>query len=430
MVSFVTPDAFGTSLDKVELALLHQVRSKSGAFFAESLRFRQLQQWIQELLEKVSHLQEVCVQLQRDLVDPREAVPLVDRRRNDLRRLQHVLEQTYELLECKSSLTGTLSAQDDLTAVQQIGYARRLLAGSDDHHVDLSKVLALSAAAKQLDQYEHLVTGNLRDEVVEIFLDWNATVCMPGYGHADRQVRERVRELLAALRYCDGGLVACSHAYNSRLQDMIRMTVRTTVGEFAREGLATDLEAVGSMSLSRFLDCLDLLFEHLLGLLTSAVNVNEFCTKENLALDNENDAIDNESGPLGSIVSAAAELASKTVSELLRMRKETHSLVSLEEMKSLWDSCISFVSSVEKMSGKPSALRSTLLTQAKSFMERRHESNMSALAASLDSERWTQCDVSTERQDSLTRLCSGRTTMPTRINGNAVTTDEKRTKQK
>jgi vacuolar protein sorting-associated protein 54 len=50
---------------------------------------------------------------------------------------------------------------------------------------------------------------------------------------------------------------------------------------------------------------------------------------------------------------------------------------------------------LERISGqKAYVLRSTLLAQAKAFVERKHEANMSSLAAALDTERWMQCDVS------------------------------------
>ena len=63
-------------------------------------------------------------------------------------------------------------------------------------------------------------------------------------------------------------------------------------------------------------------------------------------------------------------------------------------MRRIWDTCTKFVEEVEKLSGhKCVALRSMLLTQAKAFVERKHDSNMTALAAALDSERWTQCEV-------------------------------------
>ena len=47
------PDSFTGFLDKVELALLQQVRSKSIAFFHETNEFRQLKEWIAGLVEEV-----------------------------------------------------------------------------------------------------------------------------------------------------------------------------------------------------------------------------------------------------------------------------------------------------------------------------------------------------------------------------------------
>eukprot|EP00534_Pseudo-nitzschia_fraudulenta_P012441 CAMPEP_0201204576 /NCGR_PEP_ID=MMETSP0851-20130426/169136_1 /ASSEMBLY_ACC=CAM_ASM_000631 /TAXON_ID=183588 /ORGANISM="Pseudo-nitzschia fraudulenta, Strain WWA7" /LENGTH=64 /DNA_ID=CAMNT_0047492697 /DNA_START=155 /DNA_END=345 /DNA_ORIENTATION=+ len=38
---------------------------------------------------------------------------------------------------------------------------------------------------------------------------------------------------------------------------------------------------------------------------------------------------------------------------------------------------------------------------------------MSALVAALDSERWSQCEVSFQRQTALTRLCTGLATVST-----------------
>ena len=145
---------------------------------------------------------------------------------------------------------------------------------------------------------------------------------------------------------------------------------------------------------------------------------------------------------LAAALAAAADLSEKSVSELLRLRREAHSLVSFDGMRHLWDTSLTFTHQLEKFSGRKAyGLRSTLLAQAKSFVERKHEANMSALVAALDSERWVQCNVSlpgydlkqlklyilltqfcysftlqvsAERQAALTRLCSGRAAFSSR----------------
>ena len=455
------PDAFGGFLDKAELELLQQVRSKSSDFFAESVRFAQLQEWIQGLLAQVMVLQETTTLLKQDLLDPMEVVPIADQQRRDLRKLLVLLDRADDMLQCKSSLAGILSAQDDLMAIEQINYGRKLLAGTavrekndqaeapeeeeEEIDIELGRLQSLKSVAEQLNQYEQLVVNKLRDELVEIFLGWNSAAVSSVYAlngsagggsssgaKSSQHVRDRVREIMGALKSCHA-LGKTREAYSHRLQDMIRLTVRTTVAEFSTDGHGTAAAPTVSsgtttMSLARFLDCLDLLFEQLLGLLNSASGVDEFCVNEGFSFEkvhgDENDRKDSKpesaegasdagattvsASPMSAVIASAAELSSKSVSELLRLRKEAHSLVTLDEMKSIWDACLQFTITVEKLSGRSSTLRSTLLAQAKAFVERKHESNMSALVAALDSERWTQCEVSAERQDALTRLCSGR----------------------
>lgn len=481
----VAPDAFGGHLDKVELALLHQVRSQSGAFFEESLRFAQLQEWIEALLQQVTRVEATTAVLLKDLWQPVHTIPVCDEQRADLRRLLVVLDKTDDMLRCKSSIAGFLSAQDDLTAIEQIQYGRTLLAGSaavvstsndelnattgsstgstDDDDgaltqetasqdevaaIELHRLQALRTVSEQLNQYEQLVVTNLREELVEVFLEWNTAAvssiyAMSSNGHAvtpsnrSAHVKQRVCEIVGALQKCHG-LEPARQAYGNRLQDTIRMTVRTTVGEFASDANGTESSggptvsiAVGAtaMTLERFLDCLDMLFEQLLALLTSASGVDELCVAQGFLFQDKDAsgtaASDGQeiqrttastdataattSTPMAAVVAAAAELSSKSISELLRLRKDAHSLVTLEEMKRIWDNCVTFTQQIEELGGhKAIALRSTLLAQAKAFVERKHESNMSALVAALDSERWIQCEVSAERQTALTRLCSGR----------------------
>ena len=442
LLPLIPPDALSVHLDKIELALLQQVRSNSNKFFAESQRFALLQEWIQSLIVQVAELQASHRTIQANLLHPMEIVPVADAVRADLRKLEWTLERAEDMLLCKHGLGGVLSAQDDLTAIEQIQYGRRLLDGTlevddsqgQEDRIELRRLHSFRAVADQLNQYEQLVVSNLKDELVEIFLSWNSSsnhesilsdgpVAMtPMKPSNPEHVLVRVREIVRALQKCKS-LSSTKEAYSSRLQDVIRMTVRTTVGEFAADVApqgAVQSVAMGtsSMTLNRFLDCLDMIFEQVLLLINSAYAVNEFFIAEGFNFQDENGVdtgvSDNSdaamtSSPLLSVVAAASELASKSISELLRLRKDAHSLVTLGEMKAIWDSCSSFALQIEKLgsNGHTSTLRTALLAQAKAFVERRHESNMSSLAAALDSERWIQCEVSASRQDAVSRLCSG-----------------------
>jgi Vps54-like protein len=444
LLPLIPPDALSGHLDRIEMALLQQVRSNSDKFFAESQRFALLQEWIQSLIVQVSELQASHRTIQANLLQPMEIVPVADAVRSDLRQLEWTLERAEDMLLCKHGLGGVLSAQDDLTAIEQIQYGRRLLDGTwgmedapeQNGVIELRRLHSFKAVADQLNQYEQLVVSNLRDELVELFLSWNAnsnhdsvlsdapgsSSPMRSHAHTAEPIFVRVREIFRALQKCKS-LSSTKGAYTSRLQDVIRMTVRTTVGEFAADVApqgAVQSVAMGasSMTLHRFLDCLDMIFEQILVLLHSAHAVNEFCRAEGFYFQDDSGVGSGETdtadaaipnAPLSSVVAAASELSSKSISELLRLRKDSHSLVTLGEMKSIWDACSAFALQIENLgnSGHTSTLRTTLLAQAKSFVERRHESNMSSLAAALDSERWIQCEVSAGRQDAVSRLCSG-----------------------
>ena len=473
LLPLVPPDHFNTYLDTIELALLQQVRNNSHQFFIESQNFGDIQEMILSLIQQVKQLQYSHTYLESNFLQPLLVIPNADSHRNELQMLEQTLQRIEDLMHCQQGLQGVLSAHDDLTAIAQIQYGRQLLngttAGNDNHGdtpgplVELRRLRAFQTVSDQLNQYELLVVTNLRDELIEMFLSWNSNV---NYSSAafdistsgsmdnsmatttfrtsnQERMHLRVKEILPTLQQCQA-LTRTKETYMTRLQDVIRMTVRTTVGEFAAESVTLPAGAVQSvamgasaMTLSRFLDCLDLIFEQLLILLQSTSSVNEFLITEGLQLqdniekdpaivkeDNKNpissdptttSSVAAPMSPLASVIATASELISKSISELLRIRKDAHSLVTLSEMKAIWDSCITFANQIDKLSGEGNnnpqqytlALRTTLQAQVKLFVERRHESNMSSLAAALDSERWTQCEVSSGRQDAVTRLCSG-----------------------
>jgi len=495
-----SPDYFTADLDKVEVALLEQVREKSEAFFQETNRFAQLKEWVSELLVAVQHIRSLLGEEAR-AIQSWQQVPEWDRKRHQLQYLERILEGANDILRCKQCIGGLLSAKDDLGAVEQIQYARRLLAGTaeankeDDlkninnnninnqgYHrnnsngdddtssatagrppklsqhvsssflpdkeapIELGRMEALRTVGEQLNQYESLVVTSLTEEVVEIFLEWDTSALASLYSSTNasssntssngtpssmraashQELQRRTLSICTSLQMC-GALSHMSKFYSTRLHDMVRMTVRTTVGEFASDAssnsAATSVSVnVTAMSLERFLDCLDMLFEQLLGMLTSAAGVDEFCQKEGLdlrdagtkvngnanarngsfkntaAAEDGSDLADKKESAISEIVASAAELSSKSIAELLRLRKEVHALVSLDEMRQIWETCIKFVDEVENLSGhKCVALRTMLFSQAKAFVERKHDSNMTALAAALDSERWTQCEVRCSR---------------------------------
>ena len=396
-------DFLAGHLDGVELALQEQVRQKSTAFFQETTKFRQLQSSIEDLLKQVQQLRS---SMQFSLAVYRQTKDVSDHKRQDYEILIDLLEGSMELVRCKASISGLLSANDHLGAAQQIQYGRKLLqgvsseenaeggssdevnnideTGGDDNDtaaLELQQLTALSTCGDQFTQYESLVVQNLSEELVEIFFNFGPNE------------RERVQVTMEGLQICNA-MNKTSELYQRRLQQMIRMTVRTTIAEFMESSSATNNKATGGvtgMTYPAFYNCLQLLIEEIQNILMTAHRVDEFCESENIFGDDGQ-----EQRWTKQAVVQGSELATRSIAELLRLRREAHSVISLTEMKQLWDTCVSFTTKMEGYSNdiRAVSLRSTLVGQAKAFLDRAHESNMSALVAALDSERWSQCEVS------------------------------------
>ncbi len=283
---------------------------------------------------------------------------------------------------------------------------------------------------------------DLSNELVESFLSWNGrgngemlgSNNLNGFGNTQGT---KVKQTILAMKKC-GKLSTMADIYREKLCDTIRVTIRTTVTECAADAAkdaslipaasativqipdkssagkeskddsgtskSSIIEGVVSMSFDQFMECLDMIYEHTITLLKSAAGVNKFCLEEGISFKDDESleseaVVESNKSTNPSALAAGADLSHRSISEILRLRKETHSLITFDEMRRLWDSCIAFTLQLERISGqKAYVLRSTLLSQAKAFVERKHEANMSSLAAALDSERWTQCDVSVQNQ--------------------------------
>ena len=124
-----------------------------------------------------------------------------------------------------------------------------------------------------------------------------------------------------------------------------------------------------------------------------------------------------------SCIQASCELAQKTLTQLLSLRRESTARLPLEKMKFLWEISLFFILSVERLTKSTAyIMRQCLLSQGKLFLEYLTESLKSKLVSTLDNERWVQCDVSLERQKELDRLTSGKAFLPknNNINNNPI----------
>ena len=110
------PDYFTQSLDRVEVSLLNQVRIKSAQFFHETNRFGLLQEWIAGLVQECKRVRVILDSLTRNSVHAWELIPQLDTKRQHVAQIAHVLDQAQDVIRCKSSIGGLLSAGQDLSA--------------------------------------------------------------------------------------------------------------------------------------------------------------------------------------------------------------------------------------------------------------------------------------------------------------------------
>lgn len=440
VITLCKPETLTSYLDAVELVLLDQVRSKSKRFFRETNRFSQLQQ---QVTSSVDEVRQLCNELQsiRDrCVSNVEVIPVMDDSCSNLLSISAVLEAVDDVSKSKSTIASLMGAGDHSGTVEKIRLARSLLADDSQQRscqISLCNLKAVSKVGEQLNKYEQLVIQTIKSKLIDTFLSWgNADACDIDFDATPRisltsDERMNIRSVVHSLRAC-GHLSSAGAVYQKNLCDLVSVTVKTIVMECVSDAvtnanannvsdgagsssngpLANGIMAgVSCMSMDQFFDCINMLFEQVLVLLWGTFNVNKFCIDEGFRLDDHDqhafpgvhavafagERYPQQNDPSATAVAlgAAADLAEKSVSELLRLRREAHSLVSFDGMRQLWDMSLTFTHRLEKFSGRKAyGLRSTLLAQAKSFVERKHEANMSALVAALDSERWVQCNVS------------------------------------
>jgi len=171
IIQIQNPSQFTQHLDTIELALLHQVRSKSSSFFRETNRFTYLKSLVATSVHDVQSLRrELDTIRERSILDA-EMVPVMDKRRKDTMVLKRVLEEIEHVVEVKASVGNLIQSGDYLGAVERIHLARRLLDGEgvdgdgdcndihNGHGIVLRKITAMNKIHDQLAQYENLVVS-------------------------------------------------------------------------------------------------------------------------------------------------------------------------------------------------------------------------------------------------------------------------------
>lgn len=405
-------------LDAVEIRLLHQVKYKSERFFQETDNFTLLKSWIAECLDDVHILRNQLESIMKHTVSSSSNIPKLASTRSNYDSLRVVLNQVDTVLEAKRSVSGLLHANDYTTALDVIHTSKLNI----QQH--LKNLKCMDNVSSQLTEYETLIVEKLCTDLSQLLFDY--TDSKYAYDQVRKQ-KQQITQIIVNLRSCDK-LSQANLLYTQRLCDLIKVMFKTTVGECADEKKEqnqqpTISEAVISMTFEQFTSCLEILMEQITSVLLTSSSVETFFKEEGFD-DFFTSVVDTNNKTTKSNIitpfASALDLAQKSFVELLRLRKDAHSLLSLDDIKRLWDLCMGFCSSLEKCSNVTNTgsslgygIKSTLLVQVKAFLERKHECDLSQLVGSLDCEKWVQVDVSAERQAALTKLCTGRALLST-----------------
>lgn len=113
------------------------------------------------------------------------------------------------------------------------------------------------------------------------------------------------------------------------------------------------------------------------------------------------------------LVLAACDLAQKSISQLISLRRDSIIRLGLDKTKFLWEISLFFILAIEDISKATAyVLRQCLLNHAKLFLENLAETTKTKLITTLDAEKWVQCEVSNERQKEIHRIISGKSFLP------------------
>ena len=406
-------------LDLVEVALLKQIRSKSADFFREFINFQDLAKVVQKGCDEVVVVRRHLQVLKKRHVTDVEDIPVQHRKKENLAKVMELMVHIQTITSIKASIPALVQGSEFSEALKQIHNAKDLI---EEH--GLRKLTCLKKVTRQLDDLEAKVGERIGEQFVEKMLDYDMQL-------VDYNC-ETLLPLTVVLERREANFQKATDNYAMRLLEKVKLTVKHTVSEScadvvrqytAQKGHAnekmTTTAALAAMSFPQFMSCLSLLFEQVLTVLTQAARAQAFLAANSIQLPIPTPGTaGNPSGVPGeeyttwrpSALVVACDLAHESVANLLKHRKESNSQLSVPEMKHFWEVCLAFTLELETHTpGKKAlALRNGLYSQAQTFIQAKHVGHMSNLATTLDGEKWTEFDVSPQRQQAIDDLAAGK----------------------
>lgn len=424
--------------------------------------------------------------LRNGLADKTLDIVSLHRRQKRIAELHEVVTMIESVKNAESAVDALVQCQDYTSALDMIESAQVTLR---EH---LKGIHGLSALGDKFASYRGFIVTQISQRFISLVTspEWMFHDDDPTRAGGDRSSRSASKDASTAetKRLIDVlfRLEALSDVvakYRDQLNEEIKVVVKTVVTETiavssnsSSSGGASDAATSGAESKvsiqlralksDEFLQCVQMIFEHLLMVLKRAVVVQDLlnaamqakidsATQEAKRLEDaaavatESPRPDDESlepptassssgdgwtpleissedkevlgdwkikttcsnvmREIDDVVRKTCEFSQRSVSNLFAVRKEVQAVYTMPQLRLLYDTTMDFVVNVEKLTGKTDyTLRGALFSQLKLFLEKYHQAQMAKLVSTLDHELWKNTEISVPRHKALEDLSSGR----------------------
>jgi vacuolar protein sorting-associated protein 54 len=421
------------------------------------------------------------------LADKTLDIVSLHRRQKRIKQLHDLVTMVEEVKSAEAAVEALVQCQDYTNALNLIESSQTILR---EH---LQGIHGLSALSEKFRGYRGFISTQISQRFISVITspEWTfQDEDESGYPDKKRQgrlgdetkdnVQQETRRLVDVLFRLDA-LDDTVKTYLDQLNEEIRVVVKTVVTETIAVssssknssgsndlGASSGSESKVSIQLraltsDEFLQCVQMIFEHLLMVLKRAVIVQgilvksmqkqiDEATEEEKRLkaaaineanshDGTHDAKTIEGTPsdgwspsesasdehktlgdwkkktrctkvirdIDEVVRKICEFSQRSVSNLFAVRKEVRAVYTMPQLRKLYDTTMDFVVSIEKLTGKTDyTLRGALFSQLKLFLEKYHQTQVTKLVSTLDHELWKNTEISETRHRSLDDLSSGR----------------------
>lgn len=439
-------DRLAMYLDTVEITLLRQIWTRSPDFFRALEDISGLRDSVTDACKSIAEMRTRLRSMDSEVALTAMRIPQLHLRHQNEKRLEGLLLEIQRSQEgCR--VVQSLLRVGDLTGALQ-------LANETLQHgaTELENVKCVEGVRKQLRAVITEVGDKLTRRFVDLALEWSESDAVVPDDALQIRENDPLDTVMSALLSANL-LERAVTEYKNKLCDNVRLVVRTCVTEylssfdpltwasnlgdalFEETAAGADdtpfAQRVRGMGSEDFLSALSFCVENLLLSLQRTSSVNIVICRS--IRETSSEVIEQSK----QCVTAACNLAQRSISQLLKIRRESTVRLALDKMKFLSELCRHFLTSLEKIHNgelsdtavtKPKQLLSndinetnkdasgtftyeltkTLRTQSREFLDRLHEAHKTRLVSTLDTDRWVQTDVAPERQLDIDRLVSGR----------------------